>query len=509
MITCGFLEVVKRRGIRTASFKCGPDYIDPMFHRYVLGVEGGNLDSFFQPPQDVRQMFEDRCRDLGAELAVIEGVMGYYDGIGAVSTQASSWEISVITGAPAVLVVDCKGASVSLAALIKGFAEFADNSNIRGVILNRLTPALYGRIRPAVEGAGVPVYGFLPELKDFHLDSRHLGLLLPGEIEGLREKVSRLAEQMEESLDIDGLLRLSKEGLCGRNPQAEERKEGKKGQTAHEMGESAWKTDALRKECPTGRKDYLSQGERVLLKSCSPAGNSGKAGEKRGEEGEEGFSEGGRPRVRIAVARDEAFCFYYQENLRLMETLGAELVFFSPLKDEALPEADGYLFGGGYPENFAPELSANRSMLRSVRAAHERKARILAECGGFLYLHKRLEGADGNMYEMAGLVDGIGFRTNRLSRFGYIALTGPKGETIRGHEFHYWDTSLEGGDWLAKKPLSGRTWRCMVQTDTLLCGFPHLYYPSNREWLAGWLKETARMSAVYGVRPQNTEQKGR
>lgn len=475
MITCGFLEAMKRRGIRTASFKCGPDYIDPMFHRYVLGVEGGNLDSFFQAPEDVRRMFEDRCRDLGAELAVIEGVMGYYDGIGAVSTQASSWEISVITGAPAVLVVDCKGASVSLAALIKGFAEFEDNSNIRGVILNRLSPALYDRIRPAAERAGVPVYGFLPELKDCHLDSRHLGLLLPEEIEGLREKVSRLAEQMEESLDIDGLLRLSKEGLCGEN-RLEQR------------------------ERPL-EQEHSPKRERALLKSCSPAGNSGKTGEKQGAEEEEGLSEEGRPRVRIAVARDEAFCFYYQENLRLMETFGAELVFFSPLKDEALPEADGYLFGGGYPENFAPELSANRSMLRSVRAAHERKARILAECGGFLYLHRKLEGADGNLYEMAGLVDGIGFRTNRLSRFGYIALTGPKGETIRGHEFHYWDTSLEGGDWLAKKPLSDRAWRCMVQTDTLLCGFPHLYYPSNREWLAGWLKETKRMSAVYSVRP--------
>ena len=192
------------------------------------------------------------------------------------------------------------------------------------------------------------------------------------------------------------------------------------------------------------------------------------------------------------MARDQAFCFYYQENLRLMEELGAELVFFQPSfgSGKLSPKAGTGLpcFGGRISGKiFAKELSENRQMLNSVRQAYRRGKQILAECGGFLYLHRLLEGADGKEYELAGLVDASAYRTNRLSRFGYIELEGPDGETIKGHEFHYWETQLEGGDWIARKPLSDRSWRCMVQTDTLLCGFPHLYYPSNE----GWLKKMA------------------
>ena len=374
-------------------------------------------------------MFAGRMRETGADFAVIEGVMGYYDGIGAVSSEGSAWDISTITGTPTVLVVDCRGASVSLAALIRGFVSFAEDSGIEGVILNRISPMLYGRLRPVLEKAGVPVYGYLPEMRDCVIESRHLGLMLPGEIEGLRERIGRLAEQMEESLDMEGLIALARRG----------------------------------------RRDRKPAGPPSVLRAVSSA----------------------VCRVRIGVARDQAFCFYYQENLRLMEELGAELVFFSPLSDRELPEADGYLFGGGYPENFAKELSENRQMLNSVRQAYRRGKQILAECGGFLYLHRLLEGADGKEYELAGLVDASAYRTNRLSRFGYIELEGPDGETIKGHEFHYWETQLEGGDWIARKPLSDRSWRCMVQTDTLLCGFPHLYYPSNEGWLKKWLLQAA------------------
>ena len=433
LITCGFLEAVKRRGIRPAAFKCGPDYIDPMFHQYVLGIPGGNLDSFFLNPDEVRWLSASRMRETKADLAVIEGVMGYYDGIGAVSKQASSWDISVITGTPSVLILDCKGASVSLAAQVKGFAEFVDNSNISGVILNRLSPMLYERLKPVIEETGIPVFGYLPEIKECSLESRHLGLFLPGEIKNLQSKIERLAEEMEKSLDIDGLLRLAEEG------EAEK-----------------------------------SHG----IVSCSE-----KAEEDSGME-----TEHVRKTV-IAVARDEAFCFYYQENLSLMKRLGAELVYFSPLRDASLPEADGYLFGGGYPENFAAELSGNPFMLASVREAYKRKIPILAECGGFLYLHRELEGADGQRYPMAGIIDGEGFRTDHLSRFGYLTLTGPEGQKIRGHEFHYWDTSLSGGSWTAVKPMSDRSWSCMVDKEGLFAGFPHLYYPSNEEWLKKWLEK--------------------
>lgn len=435
LITCGFLEAARRRGYHPAAFKCGPDYIDPMFHQYVLGIPGGNLDSFFLNPAQVRRLFSSRLRETGADLAVIEGVMGYYDGIGAVSKQASTWEISAITGTPSILILDCKGASVSLAAQVKGFAEFVDNSNIRGVILNRLSPVLYQRIKPVIEETGVKVCGYLPEMKECSLESRHLGLLMPEEIADLRGKIEGLAAQMEKSLDLDGILKLAEEPIPV--------------------------------QCPE---------DMVPL--------------KKGEESS-GEAPGQIPKTVIAVARDEAFCFYYQENLSLMKRFGAEIVFFSPLRDRELPEADGYLFGGGYPENLAAELSANTAMLASVRKAHQKKIPILAECGGFLYLHRLLEGADGRQYPMAGLIDGVGFRTSRLSRFGYLTLEGPEGEQIRGHEFHYWDTSLSGGSWTARKPLSDRSWSCMAQEDGLLAGFPHFYYPSNEEWLKNWLKSAA------------------
>ena len=312
LITCGFLEALKRRGLHPAAFKCGPDYIDPMFHQYVLGIPGGNLDSFFLGKEGVRQMFAGRMRETGADFAVIEGVMGYYDGIGAVSSEGSAWDISTITGTPTVLVVDCRGASVSLAALIRGFVSFAEDSGIEGVILNRISPMLYGRLRPVLEKAGVPVYGYLPEMRDCVIESRHLGLMLPGEIEGLRERIGRLAEQMEESLDMEGLIALARRG----------------------------------------RRDRKPAGTPSVLRAVSSA----------------------VCRVRIGVARDQAFCFYYQENLRLMEELGAELVFFSPLSDRELPEADGYLFGGGYPENFAKELSGKQADVKLRQAGlQERK----------------------------------------------------------------------------------------------------------------------------------------
>ncbi|CBK77804.1 hydrogenobyrinic acid a,c-diamide synthase (glutamine-hydrolysing) /cobyrinate a,c-diamide synthase [[Clostridium] cf. saccharolyticum K10] len=423
LITCGFLEALKRRGLHPAAFKCGPDYIDPMFHQYVMGIPGGNLDTFFLGKEEVRQLFIKQMEDTAADFAVLEGVMGYYDGIGAVSSEGSTFDIAAATETPAVLIIDCKGASVSLAALVKGFLAYKEESRIQGVILNRLPPGLYGRIKPVIEQEGVPVYGYLPEMKDCVIESRHLGLMLPGEIKDLRKKIERTAQQIERSIDMEGLL-LAAEG-----------KELK-------AGKSIWPAPV--------------------------------------------------PPVNIAVARDEAFCFYYQENLKLMEQLGAKLEFFSPLRDKKLPEADGYLFGGGYPENFAGELSENKTMLESVRQADRKGKMILAECGGFLYLHRLLEGADGKFYEMAGLVDAKAFRTDRLSRFGYIELEGPSGEKIKGHEFHYWDTELTEGAWTARKPLSDRNWRCMVQTDHLLCGFPHLYYPSGPEWLRDWLIKAGR-----------------
>lgn len=429
LITCGFLEVLKKRGIRPVSFKCGPDYIDPMFHNYVLGIPGGNLDSFFLKPAQVREELWQMTELSQGELTVIEGVMGYYDGLGGISTEASSYDIAKICNVPVVLILDCKGASVSLAALVKGFQEYRKDSNIKGVILNRIPKLLYQRLVPVIEEGEtpIPVFGYLPENEAFNLKSRHLGLFMPDEVEKLREIIAMLAEQIEQTIDVDGLIRLAGEA-----------------------------------------KPLAAEG--IIEK------------EEKTEKAEAGSS------VRIGVARDEAFCFYYQENLKLMEQMGAELIFFSPLHDERLPGSlDGLLFGGGYPENHGRELSKNYLMLESIREASYGGMPILAECGGFLYLHRSLESSDGAIYGMVGIVDAAAYRTDRLQRFGYVTLTMADGRSIKGHEFHYWESSAPGDCWKAEKPMSDRSWSCVHERDGLIAGFPHLYYPSNPEFIREWL----------------------
>ena len=415
LLTCGLLEVLRRRGLNPIACKCGPDYIDPMFHRYVLGIPGRNLDSFFLPAEGVREVLVDAVREEQAGIAVLEGVMGYYDGLGGTETSASSWEIAEITDTPAILVLDCKGASLSAAAIASGFLHFREKSHIAGVILNRVSSMYYERLAAAVEEAsGLPVLGYLPESEEYHMESRHLGLFLPGEIDRLRERIGRLADQMEKSIAVDRVLE-----VAGMLPLRIENKEKEKAENESMEAESIAKFPACQEQKVTSR-------------------------------------------VRIGVARDEAFCFYYQENFRLLEQMGAELVYFSPLRDKKIPDrVDGLLFGGGYPENYARELAKNAAMRESIRRSIAAGMPFLAECGGFLYLHRTLEGSDGKHWEMAGVYPFDAYRTNRLRRFGYVRLLTSSGQEIHGHEFHYWESEDPGTDWEAVKPTGNRSWRCI------------------------------------------------
>lgn len=415
-VTCGLLQALVNRGLRTAAFKCGPDYIDPMFHATVIGAKTGNLDAFFTPPETLRFLLAREA--AGMDISVLEGVMGYYDGIAATS-RASSYEVAVRTGTSAVLVVPAKGMGVSVAALVGGYCGFQPDSNIRGVILNRVAPGLYEELKEQIESrCSVRVYGYVPELKDLTVESRHLGLSLPGEVDRLREKLNRLAARLEETVDVDGLLRLAEEAadLTGQGPE-------------------------LRK---------------------------------------------GEP-VRLGIARDAAFCFYYRENLELLEELGAELVPFSPLEDRRLPEGiSGLLLGGGYPELHCEELLRNDTLRDEIRARIAAGLPTIAECGGFLYLQEILEDMEGRAHPMAGVIPGKGWYTGRLRRFGYVTLRaqadslyGPAGTELRGHEFHYFDTEDPGEDFRAVKPVRGTQWPCIHSRGNLLCGFPHVYLYSN------------------------------
>ena len=432
MITCGILQAFVNRGLKTASFKCGPDYIDPMFHAKVIGTRSKNLDTFFAGENDTRYLFAKEAK--GMDISVMEGVMGYYDGVGGATFQAGAYDLARVTKTPAVLIVNTKGMSMSVAAMVKGFAEFVPDSQIQGVILNQMSAMLYPRIKEQVEAAtGVHVYGYVPVMKDFVIESRHLGLVLPDEVEALERKLNGLAGVLEDTLELDGLLKLAR--------------------TAPDP-------------------DYTAP---VLPSMPYPS------------------------QPRIGVAMDEAFCFYYKDNLQLLEELGARLVEFSPVHDRKVPEGiGGLLFGGGYPELFARELSGNGEMRQSVREALGSGMPCLAECGGFMYLHRRMEDMEHTMYDMVGAIDGEVFRTPKLTRFGYVTVTangdclcGPKGTQFRAHEFHYFDSTACGNGFHAQKPVGKRGWDCMQCTGNLQAGFPHLYYYSNLQATAAFLMRCA------------------
>ena len=417
-VTCGVLAALKKQNIKVQAYKCGPDYIDPMFHRTVLGIDTGNLDTFFADADAIGRILARDTKD--AELIVMEGVMGYYDGVGGTTTMASSYELSKVTKTPVVLIVDAKGASVTLAAIIRGIMEYKKDSRIVGVILNRVSPMFYSRIRHVIETeCGIPVLGYLPEDASFAVPSRHLGLLQPDEMQKQRDWVETVAEAARKTIDIDGIL------------------------------EIAAQAEMLQIQKATGETE----------KSKFPAG------------------------YRIGVARDAAFSFYYRENLRMLEDMGATLVYFSPLTDAHVSEVDALIFGGGYPELYAKQLYGKQSMRASVWQALEAGMPCHAECGGFLYLGKSLADAEGNVYEMVGFLDGAGFRTERLQRFGYVELAPQEADAfavntvLRGHEFHYWDSTDCGDACLAWKPLSKqKTYPCMVKKKGTFAGFPHLYY---------------------------------
>ena len=409
-VTCAVLQALVHRGLKVGAFKCGPDYIDPMFHSRIIGAKSANLDSFFLDENTLCYLLAKNSRDR--DVSVLEGVMGYYDGRGLDSTQGSTYEIARITATPTVLVVDARGASLSVLAAIQGFAGFRSDSGIRGVILNQCGERTYGPLREAILrqfGGRIRPLGYLPRLPEAALESRHLGLVTAQEIGNLREKLALLAAQAEKTIDLEGLLALAR--------------------TAPAL-------------------EYTP----VVFPRL--------------------------PQARIAVARDAAFCFYYEDNLAALRELGAELVPFSPLTDPALPEnIQGLYLGGGYPELYAEALSKNGSLRSSIRAALERGLPCVAECGGLLYLAESLRG-----HPMVGFPPGNGENKGKLTRFGYVTLT-PKadsllfraGEPVPAHEFHYYDLPDPGGDLTARKA-DGRQWDCGFATPRLYAGFPHLHF---------------------------------
>ena len=423
-VTLGIMECLKRRGLRVAPFKVGPDFIDPGYHRLVTGRQSVNLDGWMCGANYVLDTFMNHGK--GADISVIEGVMGLFDGISGQQEAGSTAQIAKMIGAPVVLVVDARSQARSAAALVKGFAEFDPAVRVAGVIFNNVGSDNHGRIlREAVEslGTGVKVVGCLPRDERLHIPSRHLGLMTVEENPLPEEFLDHLVEVIWDNLDL-GLL-----WVAG---------------TPHDI------------------ELKLPFEEKVL-----PCAGSGK-------------SQGS---ISIAVARDEAFCFVYEDNLRLLQEAGAEIVEFSPLRDARLPErVNGIYLPGGYPEVFADTLAGNTAMKADIRNKINGGMPVYAECGGFIYLTKGVA-ADpwGNkdqiftfdksgkteemltdmqtgletaqpLHEFVGVFPVATRMLARRRALGYreVVLTadsilGPAGTVARGHEFHYSEMGMMPG----------------------------------------------------------------
>ena len=418
-ITCALLKSLKNKGIKTVSFKCGPDYIDPMYHKNALGVPSYNLDTFFTSEKRTRSLFARNAS--GFDFAVFEGVMGLFDGVGGVRADGSSYDLARVTETPIILVIDAKGMGRSVIPEILGFKSYDKENLIKGVILNRTSEGMFNLLKPLIEEeCGISALGFIPDMKDRAFSSRHLGLVTPDDTGNLDEVLEELTGYFEKNVSFEEL-----EEIAGSAEDIE--------------------AEAL----PETVKDDSKQ----------PV---------------------------IAVAKDEAFCFIYEDNLTELKNAGAKIVFFSPIHDACIPEGvAGLILPGGYPELHLKELSENTSMLESIRKAYEAKMPIFAECGGFMYLKKSIEDKDGVVYITTGLFDGELKFKGKPVRFGYVTLKEKspnfldEGEEIKGHEFHYFDSDDNGSDVICTKPFTGRTYEAVKDSDNVWAGFPHLYFPSN------------------------------
>lgn len=420
-ITCAVLRALINRGLKVASFKCGPDYIDPLFHSKITGTKSRNLDMVLCSENTVKQLFSEHGNDM--DISIVEGVMGFYDGIGINSTDYSSNDLSNKTDTPVVLVLSCRGMALSVAALIKGYIEFYDN-NIKGVILNGISIGMYPMYKELIEKYnGIKVLGFMPNIPEASIESRHLGLITANEIDDLHKKIDILADNAAKYIDLDSLL------------------------------------------------DIASEAPILTYEQCKV--------EKIGP-------------ARIAIARDNAFCFYYEDSLELLRNLGAEIITFSPLRDDCLPEdIDGIIIGGGYPELYAEELSNNISMLKSIRASIANGIPIYAECGGFMYLSTSIDG-----HTMVDEIKSNSILTEKLQNFGYINIMAKednllckKGESINAHEFHYSKSDFDGDSFIATKLSSGKERTCIIAKDNIFAGYPHLHLWGNISYAKSFINK--------------------
>ena len=389
-----------------SPFKVGPDYIDPGFHEFITGNPSYNLDIFMMGEAGVRYSFYKHHKNI----SIIEGVMGLYDGVDNSLDNNSSAHLARFLGVPVILVLDGVGKSTSIAAQVLGYKMLDSRVNIAGVIINKVSGAkTYAIFKEAIERyTGIQCLGFIEKNDALNISSRHLGLLQANEVEDLREKIELLKNFVLKNINLEEIERIA-------------------GEQTYSLDEKKGKI-----ELPLPLSHFK---DRYIGRT-------------------------------IAIAKDSAFSFYYKDNIEFLEYMGFHVRYFSPLKDKKVPECDAIYLGGGYPENFAEELSKNKEMIASLRENYEKGKKVLAECGGFMYLSHGIEQTDGKIYSMCALVPCMVNMTNKLdiSRFGYISIHKKDGtEMARGHEFHYskLKTVLEDTRICKAEKKDGRSWDCV------------------------------------------------
>lgn len=429
-ITLGILKALSQRGLRVQPYKVGPDYIDTAYHSRITQRISRNLDSFLIPDRDaLAWSFQKWHRD--SDVALVEGVMGLFDGLGTDKDSASSAAVAKALGIPVILIIDGKATSTSAAAMVHGFSTFDPDLTIAGVIINRVASQThYELIKGAIERyTDVEVLGYFPKNVQVELPSRHLGLVPDIEMENLENHFAVLGQLVQEHINLDRLL------------------------------------------------------EKAEVASPEPSNP---------------FCISKQFPLTIGYALDEAFHFYYEDNLDLLRDYGVKLLPFSPLHDQELPKADAYYFGGGFPEMYAKELMENHSFRQSVLQAHQENKSIYAECGGLMYLGKELQTGE-NSYEMVGIFDGSSVMTDRLKSFGYCqaktqvrTLFGPIGSLVRGHEFHHSVFKTEEPTVLQlEKVRDGQvvsTWSGGYQKGKTFASYLHVHFYQNQVLLENWLQ---------------------
>lgn len=436
-ITLGVMRALMARQMRIQPFKIGPDYLDSGWHTAVTGVPSRNLDAFMLPESILNGLF-NQCL-INKDVAVIEGVMGLYDGCGTGLNYCSTAAMAKQLGCPVILLVDGKGVSTSIAATVMGFQHFDPSVNIAGVLVNRVnSDSHYQLLKQAIEQyCGIPVLGRIPVMPDIELPSRYLGLNPANEQcstgQNSQQRWQALAQQIESTVELDRLLELVR-----------------------------------LEEPPIGSVEGL----------IDPDLGHG---------------------LTLALAEDSAFNFYYPDNLALLEKSGVVIKRFSPLYDSQLPECQMVYIGGGYPELYAGQLAANSPMYQSLRQAHLKGIPIYAECGGLMYLGDTLTDAQGICHAMVGLIAGESHMEKRLTRFGYCearancdTLLVAKGGTLRGHEFHYSDfnSALDPVFDISKRRdgVIEKCWQGGYQNGNTQASYLHIHFAQRPGLLHRWLE---------------------